>query len=231
MDLTNAELVEALGGLPLAFQPGTVWEYGYNVEILGHLIEVLSGRALGQYLSEFIYKPLGMTDTGFWLRKDQWIRAAEAGVHPDTGQSQPLQDHRIPRKLERGGGGLVSTAADYLRFCQMLLNGGEGEGVRLLSARTLAWMTSDHLGAIPVGDSFYPGAGYSFGLGFAVRKAAGLSDVPGSAGEYNWFGWAGTVFWVDPREELIAILMIQSPALNFEFPRRFRALVYGAVVE
>jgi CubicO group peptidase (beta-lactamase class C family) len=231
LDLTNAELVEALGQTPLAFQPGTIWEYGNSSEVIGGLIEVLSGQTLGAYFTERIYQPLGMVDTGFWLRKDQMARMAEPGLEPETGAKQVLQDHRTLRKLERGGGGLVSTVPDYLRFAQMLLNGGEFEGERLIGSKTLAWMTSDHLGTIPKGADFYAGPGYGFGLGFAVRMEQGQSAVPSSVGEYYWWGWAGTAFWVDPKEDLIGLMMIQSPALNREYPRKFRALAMQAIVD
>jgi len=231
LDLTNEELVATLGQMPLAYQPGSTWEYGNSSEVIGYLIEVLSGQTLGDYFNRHIFRPLGMADTGFWLRQDQMARMAEPGADPATGARQVLQDHRTPRKLERGGGGLISTAPDYLRFAQMLLNGGELDGTRLIGPRTLAWMTSDHLGAIPKGNDFYAGPGYGFGLGFAVRTEAGQSFVPSSVGEYHWWGWAGTAFWVDPKEDLIGIVMFQSPALNRDYPRRFRALVMQAIVD
>jgi CubicO group peptidase (beta-lactamase class C family) len=208
---SNAEVVDALGQLPLAFQPGSRWEYGRSTDVLGRLVEVVAGMTLGEFLRARIFTPLGMRDTGFHVPETKWARLAEAGPDPATGQSMPLLPVRHPPRFEMGGGGLVSTAPDYLRFAQLLLGGGELEGVRLLSPRTLAWMTADHLGTIPPGPAFYPGPGYGFGLGFAVRTAAGLSAYPGSLGEYYWTGAAGTSFWVDPREQLIGIVMVQLP--------------------
>jgi len=137
-----------------------------------------------------------------------------------------------PRKFESGGGGLTSTAADYLRFAQMMLNGGELDGVRLLSPKTVEWMTSDHLGpSIARGAEYIPGAGYGFGLGVAVRENAGISPVHGSAGDYHWSGAAGTFFWVDPREQLIGIFMAQAPSVRQYFRQLIKSLVLQAVVE
>jgi CubicO group peptidase (beta-lactamase class C family) len=222
---TNAELVQKLAKVPLMHQPGTTWEYGRSTDVLGHVIEKVSGQTLDTYLQQRILGPLGMKDTAFYATPDKHARIAEAfAKDPDSGAAIKLLNVREPPRYLAGGQGLVSTAADYLRFAQMLLNGGELGGVRLLSRKTVEYMSSDHLGAIRG-----PGPGYGFGLGFAVRTANGLSSAPGSAGEYNWSGLGGTTFWVDPKERLIAIFMSQAPNQRNYYRELFRNGVYGAL--
>jgi CubicO group peptidase (beta-lactamase class C family) len=231
-DLTNAEVMTLLGQLPLAFHPGTTWEYSRSTDVLGALVEVIANRPLGDFLAERILGPLGMKETAFWVPEAKWHRIAQAGPDPDTGQPLALLEVTRPRKFESGGGGLASTAADYLRFAQMLLNGGALHRVRLLSPTTVAWMTADHLGpSISRGVEFLPGPGYGFGLGVAVRDATGLSPRPGSAGDYYWGGAAGTYFWVDPKEQLIGILMLQAPSVAPYYRPLIKSLVLQAVVE
>jgi CubicO group peptidase (beta-lactamase class C family) len=230
-DLTNTEVMARLGTLPLAFHPGTTWEYSRSTDVLGALVEAVSDMGLGDFLQKRILGPLGMKETGFSVPEAKWSRIAQAGPDPDTGKPQAMLDVNRPRKFESGGGGLASTAADYVRFCQMMLNGGELDGVRLLSPRTVAWMTSDHLGTIARGAEYIPGAGYGFGLGFAVRGAAGISPVHGSAGDYHWSGAGGTYFWIDPQQQLIAILMLQAPSVRQYYRQLIKSLVLQAVVE
>jgi CubicO group peptidase (beta-lactamase class C family) len=231
-DLTNAEVMQRLGKLPLAFHPGTTWEYSRSTDVLGYLVEVISGKTLGEFLRERILGPLGMNETAFSVPEAKWSRIAQAGPDPDTHQPQAMLEVRHPRKFESGGGGLVSTASDYLRFAQLMLNGGESEGVRLLSPRTVAWMTSDHLGpAIARGAEYIPGAGYGFGLGVAVRGAAGIAPMYGSAGDYHWSGAGGTFFWVDPQQQLIGILMLQAPSVRQYYRQLIKSLVLQAVME
>ena len=206
-DHTNAELVTKLSKTVLAFQPGTRWEYGRSTDVLGRIVEVVSGMTLGQFFETRIFKPLGMPDTFFTVPADKVSRVAWPMVEPATGKRPNVHDPRTPQRFESGGGGLYSTAADYLRFTTMLLNGGELDGVRLLSPKTVEHMTNDHLGNVP--GSNYPGFG--FGLGFAVRTHTGMNDMPGSVGEYLWGGAQGTWFWIDPKEKLIAIFMSQRP--------------------
>lgn len=237
---TNADLVAKLGRLPLMFEPGTTWEYSMSTDVLGRVVEVVSGRSLGAFFAERIAKPLGMADTAFSAGGERAKRIAEPQLDPATGARPPMRDIARGGRWESGGGGLAATAADYLRFCQMLLNGGELDGVRLLSPKTVRHMASDHLppdvrygstsrerfGALaPV-----PEMGYGFGLGFAVRKAAGMSPVPGSVGEFFWGGVHGTYFWIDPAEQLIAVMMIQAPQQRLYYRYLMRHLIYGAIV-
>jgi CubicO group peptidase (beta-lactamase class C family) len=235
---TNAELVAKLARLPLMFEPGTTWEYSMSTDVLGRVVEVVSGKSLAEFFAERITGPLGMADTGFSAPADGAARAAEAQIDPATGQ-RPFAAARENYRWHSGGGGVVSTAADYLRFCQMLLNGGELDGVRLLAPKTIAHMTSDHLppdveyggttrprfGALaPV-----PEMGYGFGLGFAVRKETGRSPVPGSVGEYFWGGVTGTYFWVDPQEQMVVVLMLAAPDQRLHYRYLSRQLVYAAL--
>jgi CubicO group peptidase (beta-lactamase class C family) len=204
-DHTNAELVTKLSKTVLAFQPGTRWEYGRSTDVLGRIVEVVSGMTLGQFFEARIFKPLGMVDSFFSVPADKVSRVAWPMIEPATGKRPNVTDPKVPQRFESGGGGLFSTAPDYLRFTTLLLNGGELDGVRLLSPKTVEHMASDHLGNVP--GSNYPGFG--FGLGFAVRTHTGMNDMPGTVGEYLWGGAQGTWFWIDPKEKLIAIFMSQ----------------------
>jgi CubicO group peptidase (beta-lactamase class C family) len=226
---TNAEQVATLGRLPLLHQPGTRWEYGRSTDVIGRLVEVLSGQTLGEFFERHILAPLGMVDTAFHVPERHHSRLAEAfGRDPDSGVAVQLLEVRNPPGFESGGGGLVSTAADYARFLQMLLNGGTFEGRRLLGRKTIEFMTADHLGPITgAPDLLIPGHG--FGLGFAVRLQTGIAPVPGSIGQYFWGGLAGTTFWVDPAEQLFALLLIQAPGLRDYYRTLFRDLVYSAL--
>lgn len=228
-DQTNAEMVAKLGKLPLAYQPGSTWEYSMSTDVLGALIERISGQMLDVFLAQRILGPLGMKDTGFWVEPSQQARIAEPfAVDPDSKAKVTLTDIHRPRRWLSGGGGMVSTAADYLRFSQMLLNGGALDGVRIVSRKSVEHMTSDHLGAVR-GPAYLPGPGYGFGLGFAVRTATGQSSVPGSPGEHNWGGFGGTAFWIDPQEKLIAIWMMQAPGQRTYYRALFRSYVYSAL--
>lgn len=226
---TNAQASVALAALPLACQPGARWEYSRSTDVLGRLLEVVDGRPLGALLAARILGPLGMADTGFHVPAAQHHRIAEPfATDPDDGSAVRLIDVRAPVAFESGGGGLVSTAADYARFLQMLLAGGTLDGVRLLGRKTVEWMTADHLGSIAA-DSPLLAPGQGFGLGFAVRTHAGLSTTAGSVGQYAWGGIGGTTFWVDPREELVAVLLTQAPGRRDRYRELFRAMVYAAV--
>jgi CubicO group peptidase (beta-lactamase class C family) len=227
-DQTNADQVTALSKLPLLHQPGTQWEYGRSTDVVGRLIEVLSGVPLGEYLQQHILGPLKMVDTAFHVPTALQARLAEGfAKDPDTGSGVQLVNVKDQPKFESGGGGLVSTAGDYARFLQMLLNKGSFDGARYLSRKTIELMTADHLGPITgAPDLLLPG--YGFGLGFAVRLQPGISHVPGSVGQYFWGGLAGTTFWVDPAEQLFAIMMIQAPGQRDYFRTLFRDLVYAA---
>jgi CubicO group peptidase (beta-lactamase class C family) len=228
---SNAEFSQVLAGLPLMHQPGSVWAYSRATDVLGRLVEAVSGQSLGAYLQQFIFSPLGMHQTGFSVAEPDHFRIAEPFAHdPDGGVPLRMLDPRREPAMESGGGGLLSTAMDYARFLQFMRNKGELDGVRLLGPHTVNFMTSDHLGDIPVtGDVLLPG--YGFGLGFAVRKAAGISSVPGSAGLYYWGGIAGTTFFVDSVEDMYAVLMIQAPNQRDHYRALFRTLVYAALLD
>jgi CubicO group peptidase (beta-lactamase class C family) len=231
--MSNDEFIRALAQLPLAYQPGTTWEYSHATDVLGVLLERISGMTLDVFLAERILKPLGMHETGFWVEPQHQHRIAEAfSIDPVTGASVELnQPRRRPNSLS-GGSGLHSTLHDYLRFAQMLANEGELDGVRLLSRTMLRYMTSDHLVEMPFaknGASYLPGAGYGFGLGFAVRTAAGGAFVPGSVGDFTWSGLAGTYFWIDPQEKLLAIYLMQAPEQRNHYRQLFRNLVYASI--
>ena len=232
---SNAEFSHTLAALPLMFEPGTVWEYGRATDVLGRVIEVVSGQTLGDYLSEHIFKPLGMVDTGFSVPAQEHARIAEPFARdPEGGIQMRVFDVREEAALEAGGGGLASTAADYARFLQFMLNKGELDGVRLLAPRTIDFMTADHLGDIPVSSgasrALLP-VGHGFGLGFAVRKHLGVATVPGSVGTYFWGGMAGTTFFVDPVEDMFAILMLQAPNQREYYRMLFRDLVYATLLD
>lgn len=226
---TNEEFAAAIAALPLAHQPGSCWEYSRATDVLGAVLEAVTGSTLGTLLRERIFGPLGMNDTGFSVPAAQQHRIAEPFARdPDTGGASWLFDAREVPRFESGGGGLLSTAADFARFLQLMRNRGTLEGARLVSRKTIEWMTSDHLGPIAVrGDLLPPGHG--FGLGFAVRTHPGLAAVPGSAGLYYWSGISGTSFFVDPQEDLFAMLLTQAPGQRLHYRMLFRQLVYAAV--
>jgi CubicO group peptidase (beta-lactamase class C family) len=228
---TNADQADTLAGLPLLHQPGTVWEYSRSTDVLGRLVEVISGQTLGAFLSERILTPLGMTDSGFSVPRADQARIAEPfGQDPESGAKVELLDIRRPAIFESGGGGMVASAMDYARFLAMLLGNGRLGSTRLLGRKTVELMTSDHLGTITgAGDLLEPGHG--FGLGFAVRTQPGLAPFPGSVGNYYWGGVAGTTFWVDPAERLYAVLMIQAPMQREHYRVLFRDMVYTAIAD
>jgi CubicO group peptidase (beta-lactamase class C family) len=236
--MTAAEQVDRMGAALLAHQPGTVWEYSLSSDVLGRVVEAASGKRLSEFLDERLFKPLGMIDTAFSVTADKMGRVAQP-LATDLASGQPIKviDVSAPPKNDSGGAGAVSTAADYLRFTQMLLNGGQLNGVRILSRTTVELMTSDHLGtriSAPTtpGELLLGTPGYGFGLGFAVRLAPGVAGVPGSAGEYMWAGYAGTYFWVDPKEQLTAIFMSQAPSPVRAYYRKLvKQLVYQAIVD
>ena len=233
---SNAEFSEALAALPLLADPGSIWEYSRATDVLGRLVEVLSGQTLEIFLKEKILQPLGMHETGFSVPAAQHDRIAEPFAQdPDGGVPMPMIDIRVEAAMASGGGGLASTAMDYARFLQFMLNKGELDGVRLLGPRTVEFMTADHLGDIPVNpagvaSNLLP-PGHGFGLGFAVRTSAGLAAVPGSVGLYYWGGIAGTTFFVDPAQDMFALMMIQAPNQRDYYRPLFRSLVYAALLD
>ena len=233
-DVDNATFAEKIAKLPLAWQPGSTWEYSHSTDILGRVIEVASGQSLYQFEKQRILDPLGMNDTSFYVADaNKFNRVAEPfaddrnfGLHAD------FNDPRTVQKWESGGGGMVSTAMDYARFAQMLLNGGTLDGKRYLSPKTVAFMTSDHLGPAVVRTPLYlPGPGYSFGLGFAVRTAVGEAPFPADVGTYYWGGAGGTYFWIDPKSDLFVVLMLQSPKQRLYYRTLLQDMVAAAVTK
>jgi CubicO group peptidase (beta-lactamase class C family) len=202
------------------------------IDVLGYLVEKISGMSLEAFFETHILNPLKMEDTGFFIPEEKLSRAAQGFDYNTNDYPTYLKDVAKPPLMHSGGGGLVSTLYDYARFSQMMLNGGELDGVRLLSPKTVEFMTSNHVEAsVDRGDLYLPGPGYGFGLGYAVRLEPGISAMAGSQGNYRWGGWAGTGIWIDPREELIAIYMMQDVASSSYLRERFKTLVYQAIVE
>ena len=248
---TTAGFITKLSKLPLQYQPGEMWDYGMSTDVLGRLVEVESGMALDAFIAARITGPLGMRDTGFVVRESEAARIAEAQADPKTGERPPMaRNLTVKPNFLSGGGGMVSTAEDYLKFAQMLLNGGTATagtntgtngGARLLSRKTVALMSSDHLHpGISVSATAraqfeesapLPEFGQGFGLGFCVRKEAGRNPVPGSIGEFYWSGVQGTYFWIDPAEQLIGILMLCAPELRRHYRALMRQLVYQALAD
>ena len=229
---SNAELVDRIAKLPLLFQPGTTWEYSTSTDVLGRVVEVVSDRSLYQFEKERILDPLGMKDTSFYvLDPAKQSRIAEPlPANRVLASGNEMFDPRVEARLESGGGGMMGTAMDYARFCQMLLNGGTLDGKRILGPRTVAYMASDHLGnTIKPGPNYLPGPGFGFGLGFAVRTAAGEAPAAGSVGEYNWNGAAGTTFWIDPKEKMFVVFMIQDPKQGRHYRTLLKDMIYAAV--
>jgi len=229
-DQTNADQVERLASLPLFSQPGKQWDYSRSTDVLGRIIEIVSGETLGEFLRQRIFAPLGMNDTGFHVPTEKQSRIAEPfAKDPDSGEAVRLLDIRRPARFESGGGGLLSTLPDYARFLDMLAAGGTCEGQRLLARKTIDLMRSDHLGPNVRRGSELLQPGHGFGLGFAVRTEPGMSVMPGSVGLYFWGGIAGTTFWIDPKEELYAMMLVQAPGQRDYYRALFRTLVYGAL--
>ena len=228
--ITNAEHAALVASLPLMCQPGAEWNYSRSTDILGRLIEVVTGKTLGAFLTERILAPLQMAETAFHAAPENAGRLAEAfPADPWSGDKVQLFDMLEKPAMESGGGGLVSTTMDYARFCQMLLNGGALDGVRIIGRKTLQLMASDHLGpGVKLEGPMIP-PGHSFGLGFAVRTQEGMAPFAGSVGQFYWSGVAGTFFWIDPKEELFTVFMAQGPGQREYLRTMLRSLVYAAV--
>ena len=225
-DFSNEEFVSKLSKLPLRFSPGERWEYGVSTDVLGRVIEVVSGKTLGEFLNERIFAPLGMTDTGFYVPGEKLSRAAQPWQVPEAPPMTVRFDVAQKPRFESGGGGLTGTMDDYLRFTTMLADGGKFAGKRLLGSKTLEFMIADHTGTRP---GRPPGLG--FGLGFEVRTSVGDAALPGSLGEYGWAGNAGTLFWIDPKEQLIAIYMVQvSDGDRIMLRNQFRTMLQSAII-
>jgi CubicO group peptidase (beta-lactamase class C family) len=228
--ISNAEHAALVASLPLLCQPGAEWNYSRSTDILGRIIEVVCGKSLSAFLTERILAPLQMAETAFHTASENAGRLAEPfAADPWSGEKVQLFNMLEKPVMESGGGGLVSTTMDYARFCQMLLNGGALDGNRIIGRKTLQLMASDHLGPKVRLETPMMPAGHSFGLGFAVRTAQGLAPFAGSVGQFYWSGMAGTFFWIDPKEELFAVLMAQGPGQREYFRTLFRSMVYAAV--
>jgi CubicO group peptidase (beta-lactamase class C family) len=225
----NAQLAEQLAKLPLMHQPGSIWEYSRATDVIGRVIEVVSGERLGEHLRRTVFGPLAMNDTGFVVGPTAHERIAEPFPNdPDSGAPVQLFDPRIDARLQSAGMGLLSTAADYGRFLQMLADGGRLGSARVLGRKTVEAMTTDQLGPIPKTPNIMP-AGHGFGLGFAVMAAVGEHTEPGSVGAHGWSGGAGTAFFVDPAERMFALILTQAPGLFDDVRELFRQLVYAAI--
>jgi CubicO group peptidase (beta-lactamase class C family) len=226
------DFARALAKLPLVNEPGTTWEYGHSTDVLGRVIEVASGKPLDAFLAERIFRPLEMRDTWFHVPDEKHDRIAQPIPDKYTGKTPELLDLRKPATFFAGGHGLVSTAGDYMRFTQMLLDGGVLGEQRLLGPRTVRNMSANHLNdRISRGSMFLPGPGYGFGLGFGVRLEDGQSEWPGTTGDFYWGGYGGTAFWVDPVERLAVVFMSQEPVRRGHYRTLLRALVYQAIVD
>jgi CubicO group peptidase (beta-lactamase class C family) len=237
-----AEVVEKAAAMPLLAQPGRAWNYSIATDVLGHLVAVISGQSFEGFLQKRVLSPLGMKDTGFHVPRGEISRFAANYMRGQDGKLALIDDPQnsgftTPRAIASGGGGLVSTAGDYMRFCRMMLNQGELDGVRLLGRKTVALMTSNHLpgdmaamGMPRFSESSYAGIG--FGLGFSVMLDPAKAQILGTSGEYAWGGAASTAFWVDPAEEMAVILMTQlTPSSTYPIRRELRVLAYQAIVD
>jgi CubicO group peptidase (beta-lactamase class C family) len=229
--------LDKLSSLPLLYQPATVWDYGFGLDVLGLTIEKISGQPLGQYLQANLFAPLGMTDTGFSVSADKAARYAKPlAADPDTGKPQARSPELTrPIKFECGGGCAASTASDYLRFALMLLNKGRLGEARLLGPKTIDYMLSDQLGPNIrnlVGNADPTRADYGFGLGLAVRTTPGVVRMMGSVGQFSWPGASGTDWWVDPKEELAVVYLSAAPGpIRWHYRQKINALVYQAIIE
>jgi CubicO group peptidase (beta-lactamase class C family) len=235
---TNAQMVEKLSKLTLLYQPGTHWEYSMSTDVLGRVIEVASGMPFDRFIEERITRPLKLGDTGFDVSPDKKNRGARPQKEGAEGKVPSIPDVTVKSTWKSGGGGMVSTATDYARFLQMLANGGQFKGTRILSRKTIDLMTTNHLPPdVEMGEDMWrfealePSArrGQGFGLGFAVRQERGRNPLPGSVGDYYWGGAWGTYFWQDPQEHLSVVFMMQSPAARLPYRYLMRDLVYQAL--
>ncbi len=234
-DRSLAEFTHQLAALPLMFEPGSVFEYSRATDVLGRVVEVVAGQSLPDFMRERVFEPLAMPNTSFTVPPEYHGHIAEPFARdPEGGFQMRVMDVRTDAALASGGGGLISTAHDYARFLQFMLNRGELDGKRLLGPHTVDFMTADHLGNIAVasgGSQAMLPPGHGFGLGFAVRKQLGVAPVPGSVGTYFWGGLAGTTFFVDPTLKLFACLMLQAPNQREYYRMLFRDMVYAAVLD
>ncbi|HJT06637.1 MAG TPA: serine hydrolase domain-containing protein [Stellaceae bacterium] len=235
MTLTGQEFLDKLGSAPLLWQPGTVWDYGFGLDVLGLLIERVSEQSLGAYLRERVWQPLGMADTSFVIPAENATRYAKALPNdPDTGKPQKVEpDATRPTKFECGGGCAASTASDYLRFAVMLMDKGKFGDKRIIGRKTAEYMLSNQLGPEVrnlIGNADPTRADYGFGLGLAVRTTPGVVRLMGSVGDFSWPGASGTNWWADPKEELVVVFMAHSPGpTRWHYRQVINAMVYEAI--
>ena len=237
-DLKGSDMADNIGKAPLAQQPGTAWEYSLSVDVQGRVVEAVTGQRLNDFMTQRIFKPLKMVDTGFHVPSEKSGRLAEAfSKDPATGVTNKLIDvSKVPGN-DSGGAGGVGTAGDYLRFCQAMLNGGQLDGARILSRTTVNLMTSDHLGssiskAVNPGNLLLGTPGYTFGLGFLVREGDGIAGTHGTSGEFTWAGYAGTYFWAEPKEQVCAVYMTQAPSpLRAYYRKLMKSLVAQSIID
>jgi CubicO group peptidase (beta-lactamase class C family) len=236
-DYDGPAFLDKLASLPLLYQPATVWDYGFGLDVMGLTIEKISGQSLGQYLQANLFTPLGMKDTGFSVSADKAVRYAKPlPADPDTGKPQARSPELTqPIKFECGGGCAASTASDYLRFAMMLMNRGRAGEARLLGPKTVDYMLSDQLGPSIknlVGNADPTRADYGFGLGLAVRTTPGVVRMMGSVGQFTWPGASGTDWWADPKEELAVVYLSAAPGpLRWHYRQKINALVYQAIID
>jgi CubicO group peptidase (beta-lactamase class C family) len=232
-DLGNAEFVERVARLPLAEQPGTLWDYGHSTDVLGRVIEIVSGKSLYQFEKQRLLDPLKMSETAFFVADpSKWLRIAEPMPNDDAiSPTTRLRDIMQPRKAESGGAGMVGTVGDYAQFCQMLLNGGTYQGHTYLKPGTITLMAADHIGPetkISRDGAYYPGATSGFGLGFAVRTSV-PPNTQWPLGEYRWDGVGGTFFFIDPADDMFVVFMAQTPSERGRIQLELKTLIYQAM--
>lgn len=235
--LTTLEIAERMAELPLYFEPGSMWNYGTSADVLGAVIEIISGMKLSEFMKKEIFDPLGMKDTAFYVPSDKWERFSrlymptENGIALYEGNHLGISDYKTPPKFESGGAGLVSTVDDYMRFARMLLNGGELEGVRILSENTVSFMTQNHMTDQQYYSMQYGSTkGYGYGSFMRVLKNTALATTNGDEGEYGWDGWTGTYFTVNPKKNLIIVYFIQKCGTGMDdITKRLRQIVYSTV--
>jgi CubicO group peptidase (beta-lactamase class C family) len=237
MGMSGEQFLDKLASLPLLHQPGAVWDYGFGLDVLGLLIEKISGQSLGQYLQANLWAPLGMNDTGFYIPPEKVARYAKALPNdPVSGKPQSISPVLTQKlDLECGGGCAASTATDYLRFALMLMHGGQSGEARILGRKTIEYMLSDQLGPRVtnlVGNADPTRADFGFGLGLALKQTSGVTRMMGSAGSFSWPGASGTDWWADPREDLAVVYLSAAPGpIRWYYRQKINALVYQAIVD
>jgi CubicO group peptidase (beta-lactamase class C family) len=234
-DFDNREFVERLSKLPLAYQPGTVWDYGHSTDVLGRIIEIVSGQSLFAFEKQRIFDPLQMLDTAYYVvDSGKKARIAQPLPHDRLIGNEVISDPSIARKWESGGGGLVSTTQDYARFLQMLVNEGTLDGKRFLTRQSVQRMKQNEVAPateVKPWAYYFPGAGFGYGLGFGVRVAPGEDGVPGYLGELAWGGAAGTYFWAYPEQDMVMLFMVQTPTQRGRIQPMLKTLIYDAILK